>query len=56
MGRLPQPLDDGLIYHVLNRGDTRADDFAEADDHEAFLQTMAQTQPGIPSSFSVIAS
>jgi putative transposase len=48
MGRLPRTVDDGLIYHALNRGNNRADVFAEASDNEAFLQALEQTQSRYP--------
>ena len=44
MGRLPRAVDEGLIYHAFNRGNNRADVFAEEGDHEAFLQALGQTQ------------
>jgi putative transposase len=48
MGRLPRALDHGLIYHALNRGNNRVDVFAEAEDYEAFLLAMGQTQARYP--------
>ena len=44
MGRLPRAIDEGLIFHAFNRGNNRADVFAEEGDHEAFLQALGQTQ------------
>ena len=48
MGRLPRPVDEGLIYHALNRGNNRTDVFAEEGDYEAFLQALGQTQRRYP--------
>src|SRR5258708_1449500 len=48
MARLPRPIDDGLVYHALNRGNNRADVFADPDDHEAFLQALAKTKERYP--------
>lgn len=36
-GKLTRAIDDRLVYHALNR----AADFAAADDHLAFLQSLA---------------
>jgi putative transposase len=48
MGRLPRPVEDGLVYHALNCGNNRADVFAEPEDHEAFLLALARTQLRYP--------
>ena len=32
----------GAIYHLMNRGDRREAIFADARDHEVFLQTLAE--------------
>jgi putative transposase len=48
MGRLPRPVDDGLIYHALNRGNNRADIFTDDADHGAFRETLARTQVRYP--------
>jgi putative transposase len=48
MGRLPRAVDEGLIYHALNRGNNRADVFVEDSDHLAFLQALGQTQSRYP--------
>lgn len=48
MGRLPRAIDDGLIYHALNRGNNRAAVFADDDDHLAFLQALATTRQRYP--------
>ena len=48
MGRLSRPIEDGLVYHALNRGNNRADVFAGPEDQEAFLQSLAKTQQRYP--------
>jgi putative transposase len=48
MGRLPRAIDDGLVYHALNRGNNRADVFTDDDDRRAFLQALAQTRDRYP--------
>src|SRR3954451_19708198 len=48
MGRLPRPVDEGLVYHALNRGNNRADVFAEPADHEAFREALAKTRARYP--------
>jgi putative transposase len=48
MGRLPRPVEDGLVYHALNRGNNRAPVFADDDDFRAFLESLAQTQSRYP--------
>ncbi len=48
MGRLPRAIEDGLVYHVINRGNNRADVFADAADHVAFLQALAETAGRYP--------
>ena len=48
MGRLPRAIDDGLIYHALNRGNNGADVFVEDGDHEAFLEALGQTHARYP--------
>jgi putative transposase len=48
MGRLPRAIDDGLIYHALNRGNNRADVFAEDGDHKAFLEALGHTSSRYP--------
>jgi hypothetical protein len=34
-GRLPRPIEDGFVYHALNRGNNRADILKQASDHGA---------------------
>jgi putative transposase len=48
MGRLPRPTEECLVYHALNRGNNRADVFADEQDHEAFLAALAKTQQRYP--------
>ena len=44
MGRLPRAVDDGLIYHALNRGNNRDDVFTDDGDREAFLEALGRTR------------
>jgi putative transposase len=44
MGRLPRTIDDGLVYHALNRGNNRADVFGDDADRLAFLDALAKTR------------
>jgi putative transposase len=48
MGRLPRPLDDGLLYHAINRGNDRRVVLADEADHRAFLHSLGQTQLRYP--------
>jgi putative transposase len=48
MGRLPRAIDDGLVYHALNRGNNRAAVFADDEDHLAFLQALAGAKERYP--------
>jgi putative transposase len=48
MGRLPRTIDDGLVYHALNRGNNRADVFGGDDDRVAFLEALAKTKERYP--------
>jgi putative transposase len=48
MGRLLRPIEDGFVYHALNRGNNRADVFVDRSDHEAFLEALARTQLRYP--------
>ena len=41
MGRLPRAIDDGLVYHALNRGNNSTVVFKDDDDHVAFLEALA---------------
>jgi putative transposase len=48
MPRLPRPIEDGFIYHAINRGNNRADVFGQPGDHEAFLQALERTRERFP--------
>jgi putative transposase len=48
MGRLPRPTEECLVYHALNRGNNRADVFADESDHEAFHAALSRTQERYP--------
>ena len=48
MGRLPRAIEDGLVYHALNRGNNRDDVFADDDDREAFLVALGRTKDRYP--------
>ena len=40
MPRPLRPIDDGLIYHVINRGNNRQNVFSKPEDYLAFLQAL----------------
>jgi putative transposase len=48
MGRLPRLIEDGLIYHAINRGNNRANVFADDADHLGFLAALARTKERYP--------
>jgi putative transposase len=48
MGRLHRAVDDGLVYHALNRGNNRADVFGDDADRVAFLEALAKTKERYP--------
>jgi putative transposase len=48
MGRLPRPAEEGLVYHVVNRGNNRGDVLTDPGDHEAFLVALSRTQQKYP--------
>jgi putative transposase len=48
MGRLPRPIDDGLVYHAHNRGNNGAVVFADDEDHLAFLEALALAKDRYP--------
>jgi hypothetical protein len=52
MGRLPRSTDDGLVYHAMNRGNSRADVFAGDGDHEAFLESLCIAKGRYPFALS----
>ncbi len=44
MGRRPRTVDDGLIYHAINRGNNRADVFGDDSGRVPFLEGSRQDQ------------
>jgi putative transposase len=48
MPRPLRPIDDGLIYHVINRGNNRQDVFHQPEDFRAFLQALADVKTRKP--------
>jgi putative transposase len=48
MGRLPRAIDEGLVYHALNRGNNRNDVLADGDDCDAFLTALGRTKDRYP--------
>jgi putative transposase len=48
MGRLPRAIEDGLVYHAVNRGNNRAAVFVGDEDHIAFLQALAVAKERYP--------
>jgi hypothetical protein len=48
MGRLPRATDDGLVYHAVNRGNNRAEVFADDDDPEVFLESLRTAKGRYP--------
>ena len=48
MPRPLRPIDEGLIYHVINRGNNRQPVFAEDGDFLAFLQALADLKERKP--------
>ena len=45
MGRPLRAAPGGLVYHVLNRANRRAQLFAGPDDYRAFLHVLAEAHP-----------
>ena len=41
MPRPPRPIDEGLVYHAIDRGNNRQRVFSDVGDFEAFLKAMA---------------
>ena len=41
MPRPLRPIDDGLIYHVINRGNNRQNVFRKPADFQAFVDSLA---------------
>lgn len=48
MPRPLRPIEEGLIYHVINRGNNRQKVFAKAGDFEAFLKALADLKERKP--------
>jgi len=48
MPRVARSMIDGGFYHVLNRGNARADIFLKTGDFEAFLRVVDETQARHP--------
>jgi len=48
MPRPLRPIDDGLVYHVINRGNNRQRVFAKKADFEAFLTALAELKERKP--------
>jgi putative transposase len=48
MPRPLRPIDDGLIYHVINRGNNRQDVFLKEGDFKAFLSALAELKERKP--------
>jgi putative transposase len=48
MPRPLRPIDDGLVYHVINRGNNRQDVFRKAADFQAFLGALAELKERKP--------
>jgi putative transposase len=48
MPRPLRPIDDGLIYHVINRGNNRQDVFHKPEDFQAFVHALADLKERKP--------
>lgn len=48
MPRPPRPVEDGLIYHVISRGNNRQDVFHKPEDFRAFLKALADLKERKP--------
>jgi putative transposase len=48
MGRPLRPVEEGLVYHALNRGNNRTNVFDGPEDHEAFLAALGKTKERYP--------
>src|SRR5271168_1218463 len=48
MSRPLRPIEEGLIYHVINRGNNRQPVFTKAADFEAFLRAMQELKERKP--------
>ena len=48
MPRPLRPIDDGLVYHVINRGNNRQSVFYDEGDYVAFLNAVADLKERKP--------
>ncbi len=48
MGRLPRAIEDGLVYHAVNRGNNGAEVFGDDVDRTSFLDLLARTKERYP--------
>jgi putative transposase len=48
MPRPLRPIDDGLVYHVINRGNNRQNVFRKESDYRAFLESLADLKERRP--------
>jgi putative transposase len=48
MPRPLRPIDEGLVYHVINRGNNRQDVFHKEEDHAAFLRALVELKARKP--------
>ncbi len=48
MPRTPRQLEDGLVYHVLNRGNARHRFLHKDEDFEAWLRVLAEAKKEVP--------
>ena len=48
MPRPLRPIDEGLVYHVINRGNNRQDVFRKDEDYEAFLRALVELKARKP--------
>ena len=48
MPRPLRPIGDGLVYHVINRGNNRQDVFHKPDDFQAFLKALVELKERKP--------
>ncbi len=43
-----RPVDDGLVYHIINRGNNRQPVFLKKEDFEAFLKALGELKERKP--------
>jgi putative transposase len=48
MGRSQRAVEDGLVYHVLNRGNARRAFLHKPGDYEAWLRVLAEAKEAVP--------